>query len=759
MLKRFVFAVTGLVSLCAGTAHATWSILIVNPTTGEIGVASATCLTDLDLREITPMLVAGMGGLTAQSAGDMRGVNRTFVRDRMIEGIAPADILPLLQVFDPGHQSRQYGMLDALGRTATFSGASNGQWAGGVTGQTGDLYYAVQGNVLTGAPVVAMAEQAIIATPGDLPAKLMAAMEAAQSMGGDGRCSCLPTQPEACGSPPPKFEKSADIGYMLVARLGDFSAAYGVYDAGGLPWTVAVVDVDSDGKPDVVAGLESNPRLTVLRNITPAGSAMTVLTEVNRFDGPASPRAILAGEWTGDAHQDFIVGSASGTQFTVMAGDGAGGFTVDRTVEAGFAPDALIAFAGGILATGSSTTELALFNPSNNWAREADTVLTGHTRAMVIDPADANALFCAFGPEERVVRVTFDGSSFTETTDIALSIDLVDLKAGDVNGDGRTDLMAASASDRIGALLIDDGVGGYTRQDFNTGRIGRNALMADFDGDGDIDPGMYTNGQAQLFIMRNDDNTTYTMESEKIIGRGPRFATTHDMNGDGLEDIVTGGISAGGVIIGDNAGGRFAEVPGTGAGDFFLELNIADASRQDPDPVFQLREQFDLWRADLIGVVDAVQSSAALDTIAVPVGSPQVVTLNMHLRDWQLDPVIGSVNLRIERTDDSDGVGTISAIQDLGGGHYRATITAGAESGEDTLNIIADAGDRTVILTPKPVFRVTEAAGDFDGDGVISFFDVQAFLAAFSAGDLAADLNNDNTLDFADVQLFLNLIS
>lgn len=758
MIKRLTLAAAGIIGLCAGTAHATWSILIVNPKTGEIGMGSATCLTNLDLREITPMLVAGMGGLTAQSAGDMRGVNRTFVRDRMIEGVPPSQILTLLQAFDPGHQSRQYGMVDVLGRTATFSGSGDGQWAGGVTGQTGDYFYAVQGNVLTGAPVVAMAEQAIIGTPGDLPAKLMAAMEAARSMGGDGRCSCNTTQPQACGSPPPDFEKAADIGYMLVARLGDFSAAYGIYDAGALPFALTVIDFDSDGRPDVIAGLENNPRLTVLRNITPEGSAMTVLTEVNRFDGPASPRGLLAGEWTGDAHQDFIVGSGNATEFVVMAGDGNGGFTVDRTVPTGFAPDSLVATMGGVLAAGSASTDLALFSPSNNWAREADTVLTGHPVAMATDPADSNAIFLAYGPEEHIVRIEFDGMLFTPTNDIAMNTNLVDLKAADVNNDGRTDLMAMSGTDQIASLLLDDGVGSYIRQDFNTGRIGRNALIADFDGDGDLDPAAYTNGRSQLFIMRNDNNATFTMESEKKIGRGPQIGMTHDMNGDGFPDIVAGSITGGGVVIGDNDHGRFAELEGTGAGDFFLQLNVAGAVRPDPDPVFQLREQFDAWRADMIGVVDAVQSSAQLNTFALPAGSSQVATLTIQLRDWQLDAVTGPVNLRIHTTDDSDGVGTISDITDLGGGVYRATITPGAVPGSDTLDIVADAGDRTVLLTPKPVFRVTEQAGDFNGDGVISFFDVQAFLAAFSAGDLSADLNNDSTLNFADVQLFLSLI-
>jgi hypothetical protein len=48
---------------------------------------------------------------------------------------------------------------------------------------------------------------------------------------------------------------------------------------------------------------------------------------------------------------------------------------------------------------------------------------------------------------------------------------------------------------------------------------------------------------------------------------------------------------------------------------------------------------------------------------------------------------------------------------------------------------------------------------DFTGDGTLDFFDVQAFLDAFSAADPAADLNGDTIFDFFDVQMFLSLFS
>jgi len=48
---------------------------------------------------------------------------------------------------------------------------------------------------------------------------------------------------------------------------------------------------------------------------------------------------------------------------------------------------------------------------------------------------------------------------------------------------------------------------------------------------------------------------------------------------------------------------------------------------------------------------------------------------------------------------------------------------------------------------------------DMNGDGVLDFFDVLAFLSAFSNGDLAADFVPDGTLDFFDVLEFLGQFS
>lgn len=213
-----------LAALLAGgiprAAEGTWSIVICDRRTREVGIASVTCLDNFDLLAITPVVRVGQGAGAVQAAGDFDGIRRPVIRTGLMNGTAPSAILTALAGL-PGHSMRQYGIVDTLGRTTTFTGVSTGAWTGGGTGATGDWFYAVQGNVLAGPCVVPEIFAALQTSAGDLPTALMAAMQAARAEGGDGRCSCAPSTPTACGCPPASFVKSGHIGYFIIARIGD----------------------------------------------------------------------------------------------------------------------------------------------------------------------------------------------------------------------------------------------------------------------------------------------------------------------------------------------------------------------------------------------------------------------------------------------------------------------------------------------------------------------------------------------------------
>ena len=84
---------------------------------------------------------------------------------------------------DSDRELRQIGLVDAKGRSATFTGAGCFPWAGGVSGKG----YAIQGNILKSAKVVPAIEKTFLKTKGNLPARLHAALLAGDRAGGDKR--------------------------------------------------------------------------------------------------------------------------------------------------------------------------------------------------------------------------------------------------------------------------------------------------------------------------------------------------------------------------------------------------------------------------------------------------------------------------------------------------------------------------------------------------------------------------------------------
>lgn len=207
--------------LCLPAARATWSIVVVNTRTGEVAVASATCLDGFDLEFFLPVIVPGVGAAAAQSIVDSSGVNRRKIWDLLQAGVDPQSIVQQLAIGDPQYQGRQYGITSFQHFPATFTGNNAGAAKYGIAGVSDDLRYAIQGNVLVGVLPVYAAESALLSTPGDLSQKLIAAMEAARAAGGDGRCSCNPVAPTSCGAPPPNFQYSAYTGFVIVSRVGD----------------------------------------------------------------------------------------------------------------------------------------------------------------------------------------------------------------------------------------------------------------------------------------------------------------------------------------------------------------------------------------------------------------------------------------------------------------------------------------------------------------------------------------------------------
>ena len=163
----------------ATTSSATWSIVLTNSETKEVGVATITCLEGFDLLDFVPVVAVGQGAGAVQAAGDFDGIRRQFILEGLSAGTSPLEMLAALAQFEY-HDVVQYGIVDTSGGSVTFSGEFTESWSGGVTGSIGPFHYAIQGNVLVGECVVPAIEDAIVSTDGTLPERLIAGMLAAR---------------------------------------------------------------------------------------------------------------------------------------------------------------------------------------------------------------------------------------------------------------------------------------------------------------------------------------------------------------------------------------------------------------------------------------------------------------------------------------------------------------------------------------------------------------------------------------------------
>lgn len=157
----------------------TFSIVGFDPETKELGVAVASKF--LAVGAFVPYARAGVGAVATQS-----WVNPKFGPDGLAlleQGIDVSEVVKRLTEQDEMRNSRQFGIVDAAGNSATFTGSDCYNWAGGIAGEN----FACQGNILTDENVVKAMVDVFLSTKGDLGYRLVKALQAGEQSGGDSR--------------------------------------------------------------------------------------------------------------------------------------------------------------------------------------------------------------------------------------------------------------------------------------------------------------------------------------------------------------------------------------------------------------------------------------------------------------------------------------------------------------------------------------------------------------------------------------------
>jgi uncharacterized Ntn-hydrolase superfamily protein len=178
-MVRFLLALLVTTSLAAEPVVATFSIVAADPEAGEVGVAVASRF--FSVGSVVPFGEGGVGAVATQASADVSFGPRGL--ELLARGVLPDEIVKILVRGDEAADRRQFAVVSADGKSATYTGPNCGAWAGGRSGPN----YAVQGNILTGEDVVVAMEKAFLETNGTLADRMYAALVAGDGKGGDSR--------------------------------------------------------------------------------------------------------------------------------------------------------------------------------------------------------------------------------------------------------------------------------------------------------------------------------------------------------------------------------------------------------------------------------------------------------------------------------------------------------------------------------------------------------------------------------------------
>jgi len=320
---------------------------------------------------------------------------------------------------------------------------------------------------------------------------------------------------------------------------------------GDLPRTLASVDVNGDGKPDI---------------LTPNGGADTVSVMTNNgFGGfvlsssPATgpdPSAIAVGDFNRDGKMDAVVVNYFGNTLTVLTNDGSGGFATMATPAVGDHPQGItVADVNGdnwpdVIDANSSDHNLTVY--TNNRAGGfgfSGNYLVGYVPVSVA-AADLNGdgkpdLIAANQGDGTLTVLTNDGSGgFGGAPATYPAGNVVHFViAADVNGDTNKDLICANNNDGgpgTITVLLNDGAGGFgSSTNYSVENGPMEVTAADFDGDGKVDLAVANRGSSSVSVLVNLGNGVFTNGTTVSVGAAPFGIAAADVDGDGKMDLVT----------------------------------------------------------------------------------------------------------------------------------------------------------------------------------------------------------------------------
>ena len=341
-----------------------------------------------------------------------------------------------------------------------------------------------------------------------------------------------------------------------IASKADFTTGTG-------PYAVAVGDIDGDGKPDLAIannGTSSNPgnTVSVLRNTSTLGT-ISYATKVDFATGSV-PVSLAIGDIDGDGKLDLVVSNYNDSSVSVLRNTGSSG-SINFATKVDFA-------------TGSSPYSVAIGDLNGD----------GKPDLAVANNSSSNTV--------SLLRNTGSSGtiSFATKVNFTTGTNPQSVSIGDIDGDGKYDLVIANNSSNTVSVLRNIGSIGTisfaTKIDFTTGTKPRSVAIGDMNGDGKLDLVIsnydigFGNTVSVLLSTSTSGSVNFATKADFTTGSGPYTVAIGDIDGDGKPDLATSNQNSNNISVLRNTSTTttigFSTKVDFGTGSYPLSLAISD---------------------------------------------------------------------------------------------------------------------------------------------------------------------------------------